>query len=109
LIYKSLFNFKAKVRVKGMIKSLLIGGIAICMIGKLFLHAYLDKRHNRFQGIGPATMQHPIYFLPYNMEVKPQYEKLKLVCNAVYYSISIFIILLLIWSYFTGSKLNGKD
>jgi hypothetical protein len=92
-----------------MIKSLLIGGIAIGIVLKLFIHAYLDKRHDRFQGIGPATMQHPIYFLPYNMEVKPQYEKLKLVCNAVYYSISIFILLLLFWSYFTGSKLNGKD
>lgn len=92
-----------------MIKSVLIGGIALSLIAKFIIHIYLDRRHNRFQGFGPATMQHPSYFLPYYLDVKPQYETVKRVCNFLYYSIFILIVLLITWASIIGDRISGRS
>jgi hypothetical protein len=45
-------------------KAVLIGIIAFSLIAKILIHADLDKKHKRFEGLGPPGMLNPYYFIP---------------------------------------------
>ena len=87
-------------------KAVLIGIIAFSLIAKILIHADLDKKHKRFEGLGPPGMLNPYYFIPYWNDVEQRFQKQKNVCNLLYYAALISIALVVLYSVITGTRLH---
>lgn len=80
--------------------------VLVSLIIKIHFQIYLDKKHNRFQGYKPSTMQPINYFFPYFLNVEIKYKKLKIICNVAYWVMISAIVILLFYSFLTGKKIS---
>jgi hypothetical protein len=72
--------------------------LLLTVFGKGILHVYLDSKNGR--KIEYARSRGYVYLLPYEKEISPELEKVKVVCNkfqkGMIYCLVIFLILFLL-------------
>jgi hypothetical protein len=58
--------------------------IVIALLGKIFIHFYLDYVHGRTAGLNSILIMPLLYLRSYKSNVDSKYNKLKYLCNTFF-------------------------